>query len=94
MKTLVIHPEDSTTDFLNQIYADKGFTVETRHKGRDYSKKEFIQSLYIARGSLYETITMLQIFKKKNWLKQDSYERLYAEAEEINKMLSGLINSI
>jgi four helix bundle protein len=62
-------------------------------KGR-FSKKEFKHFLYIARGSLYETVTMLQIFKKKNWLKQDSYEKLYAEAEEINKMLSGLINSI
>jgi len=62
-------------------------------KGR-FSKKEFRQFLYIARGSLYETITMLQIFKKKKWLKETSYEKLYLEAEEINKMLSGLINSI
>ena len=62
-------------------------------KGR-FSKKEFKHFLYIARGSLYETVTMLQIFKKKNWLKQDSYERLYVKAEEINKMLSGLIKSI
>ena len=62
-------------------------------KGR-FSKKEFKQFLYIARGSLYETITMLQIFKKKSWLGQSVYVRLYSEAEEINKMLSGLINSI
>ena len=33
-------------------------------KGR-FSKKEFKQFLYIARGSLYETVAMLQIFKKK-----------------------------
>lgn len=62
-------------------------------KGR-YSKKEFKQFLYISRGSLYETVTMLQIFKKKNWLNDKSYGNLYSEAEEINKMLSGLINSI
>ena len=62
-------------------------------KGR-YSKKEFKQYLYIARGSLYETVTRLQIFKKLKWLKEESYKNLYAEAEEINKMLSGLINSI
>jgi four helix bundle protein len=30
-------------------------------KGR-YSPKEFIQFLYVARGSLYETITLLEIF--------------------------------
>ena len=62
-------------------------------KGR-YSKREFKQFLYIARGSLYETVAMLQILKKKQWLNQTDYNNLYAQAEEINKMLSGLINSI
>jgi four helix bundle protein len=62
-------------------------------KGR-FSKKEFKQFLYIARGSLYETIAMLQIFKKKTWLELSAYQKLYSEAEEISKMLSGLINSI
>jgi four helix bundle protein len=62
-------------------------------KGR-YSKKEFKQFLYIARGSLYETVTMLQIFRKMNWLNETSYHKLYSEAQEINKMLSGLIVSI
>jgi len=62
-------------------------------KGR-FSKKEFKHYLYIARGSLYETVTRLQIFRKLKWLNEVSYNKLYAEAEEINKMLSGLINSI
>jgi four helix bundle protein len=62
-------------------------------KGR-YSKKEFRQYLYIARGSLYETVTRLQIFLKLKWLSEVSFRSLYIEAEEINRMLSGLINSI
>ena len=62
-------------------------------KGR-FSKKEFKHYLYVARGSLYETVTRLQIFKKLKWLNENSYNRLYSEAEEINKMLSGLIRSI
>jgi four helix bundle protein len=62
-------------------------------KGR-YSKKEFKQYLYIARGSLYETVTRLQIFHKLKWLNGRPFKKLYLEAEEINKMLSGLINSI
>ena len=62
-------------------------------KGR-YSKKEFKHFCYIARGSLYETISVLQIFKKKGWLNEESYLRLYSDAVEINKMISGLINSI
>ena len=62
-------------------------------KGR-YSKKEFKHYLYIARGSLYETVTRLQIFRRLNWLKDDLFKVLYHDAEEINKMLSGLINSL
>lgn len=62
-------------------------------KGR-FSKKEFKQFLYIARGSLYETVTMLQIFRAKSWLGEGEYVELYAEAEEINRMISGLINSL
>jgi four helix bundle protein len=62
-------------------------------KGR-YSKKEYKQFLYIARGSLYETVTRLKIFEKLNWLSRKKYESLYSEAEEINRMLSGLINAI
>ncbi len=62
-------------------------------KGR-YSKKEFKHFCYISRGSLYETVAMLQIFKKKKWIEKTSYINLFNEAEEINKMLSGLINSL
>lgn len=62
-------------------------------KGR-YSKKEFKHFCYIARGSLYETISLLQIFKKKAWLQEEHYKSLYSDAIEINKMISGLINSI
>jgi four helix bundle protein len=62
-------------------------------KGR-YSRKEFKQFLYIARGSLYETVTMLKIFKRKNWLKNEVYDILYEKADEVNRMLSGLINSL
>ncbi len=62
-------------------------------KGR-YSRKEFKHFCYIARGSLYETISLLQIFKKKTWLQEKQYKSLYSDAIEINKMISGLINSI
>ena len=44
-------------------------------KGR-FSKKEFKQFLFIAGGSLYETVTMLQIFLKMNWIKKADYQKL------------------
>ncbi|HLG28911.1 MAG TPA: four helix bundle protein [Candidatus Brocadiales bacterium] len=62
-------------------------------KGR-YSKKEFVQYLYIARGSLYETITLLIIFNKNKWISEVLLDEMKAFGNEIGKMLSGLINSI
>lgn len=62
-------------------------------KGR-YSKKEFIHFCYIARGSLYETMTLLEIFRRKNWISDSGFSPLKSEAFEIASMIKGLINSI
>jgi four helix bundle protein len=62
-------------------------------KGR-HSKKEFIQFLYIARGSLYETITLLTIFKGRNWIKQNQFYEISDMAKEVASMLMGLVRSL
>lgn len=62
-------------------------------KGR-FSKKEFTQYLYIARGSLYETVTRLEIFRRKKWVEEDQFLELANSAIEIGSMIKGLINSI
>ena len=62
-------------------------------KGR-YSKKEFVQYCYIARGSLYETMTILEIFRRKEWLTEDDLTVLKEEGLQIASMIKGLINSI
>ena len=62
-------------------------------KGR-YSKKEFIQYLYISRGSLYETMTLLEIFRRKKWIPSHVYSQLEKLGIEIGSMIKGLINSI
>ena len=62
-------------------------------KGR-FSKKEFIQYCYIARGSLYETMTLLEIFKRKNWISEETFSSLKSEGIEIASMIKGLINAI
>jgi four helix bundle protein len=62
-------------------------------KGR-YSKKEFVQFLYIARGSLFETIALLTIFYKNAWINDQQLEELKILGNDIGKMLSSLINSI
>jgi len=62
-------------------------------KGRK-SKKEFMQFLYIARGSLYEVLTLLEIFKMRSWINEGIYNKLEIQSNEIGKMINGLINAI
>ena len=62
-------------------------------KGR-FSKKEYVHFLYVSRGSLYETITLLEIFSRLGWLEKEMFQRVKKEAVEIAKMLNSLIRSI
>ena len=62
-------------------------------KGRN-SKKEFMQFLYIARGSLYETLTLLELFKLRGWINNDQFTALETDSNEIARMINGLIKSI
>jgi four helix bundle protein len=59
-------------------------------KGR-YSKKEFVQYLYIARGSLFETVTLLKIMKQRDWISLEDHARLYEMGATIGRKISRLI---
>ena len=48
-------------------------------KGR-FSKKQFVHYCYIARGSLYETMTFLEIFKRVGWISESDIVPLRKEA--------------
>ena len=60
-------------------------------KGR-YSNKEFKQFLFLARGSLYETITLLKVCLKLRYISKASYEDLIKDCETMQSKLAGLLN--
>jgi four helix bundle protein len=62
-------------------------------KGR-FSKKEFVQFLYISRGSLYEAMTLLEIFRRKGWISNEQYSGLAQAGKEIVSMIIGLIKAV
>jgi four helix bundle protein len=62
-------------------------------KGR-YSKKEFIHYLYISRGSLFETISLLILIRRLAWISEGKLVELKLLGEEITKMLNSLIKSV
>ncbi len=62
-------------------------------KGR-YHTKVFVQFLYQARGSLYETITLLKMIQRLGYMKDGKAEDLLKKTELISAQLSNLINGI
>ena len=62
-------------------------------KGRQY-KKEFIQFLYIAEGSLFEVLTLTEILKRRGFIKDQEGTEIRRQAEIIDRKLHGLINSL
>ena len=62
-------------------------------KGRQ-TTKEFIQFLFIARGSLFEVITLLIVLRNLNWLSPEQVDSFQAEVEEITKMLNTMIKAM
>ena len=62
-------------------------------KGR-FSKKEFVHYLYIARGSLFETVSLLILIRRLTWITENKLTELKMIGEEIAKMLNSLIKSV
>lgn len=58
------------------------------------TKKEFIQFLYIARGSASEIDTQLEVARKLNYIDEGEKARLDDKLDTIGKMLTGLIRSL
>ena len=59
-----------------------------------YGNREYIQFLYIARGSTEETRYHLLLAKDLGYIKNDKYEELDRAYTGVSKMLNALISSL
>jgi four helix bundle protein len=58
--------------------------------GRDSPR----QSRYfynIAKGSVYEVVSLLHVCKKQNCMQDDQFQKLYVQCDEIARMITGLM---
>jgi four helix bundle protein len=62
-------------------------------KGRQY-KKEFVQFLHIAQGSVFEVVTLNEIFRRKQFFSEQEASGIRNQCEQIDRKLNGLINSL
>jgi len=58
------------------------------------TKREFVQFLHMAQGSLSELDTHLEISKRLNYLKEENLQLISSLMNEIDKMITGLIKSL
>jgi len=58
------------------------------------SKKEFVQFLYVAKGSLSETLTLLEISNRRKYITQEERDKTRTICKDIFNLLSALIKSL
>lgn len=59
-----------------------------------WHKAEKRQFFWIARGSTFECVPIIQVLQRKGLLKASEYESAYGLLERLAKMLTGLVQSV
>ena len=64
-------------------------------KGKGYpSKHDFAKHLYLARGSVYESMTLLEILKRNQAISENQYTEFGESGDKVAAMLGGLIKAM
>lgn len=58
-----------------------------------FSKADKRNFYTIARGSIYECVSLLELIKEDGLIDLKEFDYLYSKCDELSKMLLGLINS-
>lgn len=62
-------------------------------KGRK-TKRDYVQFLYRARGSLYEVETQMEVARNLNYISDAVFAQMAGDAAGVARVLSGLITAI
>ena len=90
-----VFPTDEQFGMVSQLRRAAVSVSANIAEGRGrYHRKEFIQFLYVARGSLYETITLIKTAANLEYLPSKDQEPLLMQCQRIGSKLSGLINAL
>jgi len=88
-------PQNRHIRLVSQMEAAATSTAQNiaEGKGRQY-KKEFIQFLHIAQGSLYEVVTLNEVFRRRTLFKEVDSQEIRNRCQQIDRKINGLVNSL
>jgi four helix bundle protein len=88
-------PQNRHVRLINQMEAAAVSAPQNiaEGKGRQY-KKEFIQFLHIGQGSVYEVVTLNEVFRRRRLFSEEQSQKIRSRCEQIDRKLNGLINSL
>ncbi len=85
-------PKDETYGLVSQIRRSASSIVANIIEGNARGhRKEFLQFLYLANGSLEETKYHLLLSKDLDYVNKVNYETIHLQTEIVGKQLKGLI---
>lgn len=89
------NPKDELYGITNQIRrAGISISANIAEGYERQHRKEYIQFLTIAKGSLGEVETYLLYSKDLGYINDEKYVELEGQRQEVAKLLRGLINSL
>jgi len=96
MQLAALKSDDRDLRTILQAMEKSAMTVSTAiAKGKGYpSKHDFAKHLYRARGSIYETMTLLEILKQKQAISNDQYTAFEEIGNKAAAMLGGLLKAM
>lgn len=84
-------PSDERFGLTNQIRRSSVSIASNIAEGASRSSPvDYARFLEIASGSLFELVSQLMIARRQNFVAVENFATVYASAEEISRMLSGL----
>jgi four helix bundle protein len=88
------YPKDEVFGLVSQLRRAAVSISLNIAEGSARSRKDFSRFLDMARGSLFECVTILKISVRQNYISSKECELLEKELIELSKMLSGLKRSM